>query len=183
MLILMRKFGIVIKLTINNNNITDNNINNDDNVENNISNNSLEIIFDQNDLQNYINVLLNIEWLFSSLVEIEVDFSSENLTESIINIYKYYLRKFSKLVHKDLKITTYAANSYNKRYLDPIQRSLFSHLNYNINEDSHSSDIFNSSMTSNNLSYTVSFNLNTSNNNLNNINSSNNNFVVIEEKG
>ena len=184
MLILMRKFGIVkkLKLTINNNNVTDNNTN-DDNVENNISNNSLEIIFDQNDLQNYINVLLNIEWLFSSLVEIEVDFSSENLTESIINIYKYYLRKFSKLVHKDLKITTYAANSYNKRYLDPIQRSLFSHLNYNINEDSHSSDIFNSSMTSNNLSYTVSFNLNTSNNNLNNINSSNNNFVVIEEKG
>ena len=185
MLILMRKFSIVkkLKLTINNNNFTDNNINNDDNIENNISNNSLEIIFDQNDLQNYINVLLNIEWLFSNLVEIEVDFSSEYLTESIINIYKHYLRKFSKLVHKDLKITTYTKNSYNKRYYEPNQRFLFSQLNYNINEDSHSSDIFNSSMTSNNLSYSPSFNLNNNNNNLNNLNSNNNNFVIIEEKG
>ena len=184
MLILMRKFNTVkkLKLTICNYNLPENNNNNDDGFENNNNNSSssAEIILDQNDLQNNICVLLNIDWLFESLVELEVDFSSENLTESIINIYKYYLRKFSKLVHKDLKITTYTVNSYNKRYYDPIQKSLFSQLNTHINEEEHSSDVFNSSMTSNNLTYSISFNIN--NNNLNILNSNNNNFVIMEEK-
>ena len=182
MLILMRKFNTVkkLKLIICNYNISENNNNNDDGFDFNNSSNNAEIILEQNDLQNNIYVLLNIDWLFESLVELEVDFSSENLTESIINIYKYYLRKFSKLVHKDLKITTYRVNSYNKRYYDPIQKSLFSQLNTHINEEEHSSDVFSSSMTSNNLSYSISFNLN--NNNLNNLNSNNNNFVIIEEK-
>ena len=182
MLILMRKFNTVkkLKLTICNYNYSETNNNNDDGFENNNSSNSNEVILDQNDLQNNIFVLLNIDWLFESLVELEVDFSSENLTESIIYIYKYYLRKFSKLVHKDLKITTYRVNSFNKRYYEPIQKSLFSQLNTHINEEEHSSDVFSSSMTSNNLNYSISFNLNV--NNLNNLNSSNNTFVIMEEK-
>ena len=179
MLILIRKFNMVrkIKFTINNNNnIIENNINNDEAIENNINNNSgnnAEII-EQNDLQNFIYVLLNLDWLFSSLVELEVDFSNDNLTESEINLYKYHLKKFSKLLHKDLKITTYSVNSYNKRFYDPIQKSLFSQVNIHNNEDDRSSDIFSSSMTSNNLNYNINFNQN------NNIN---NNFVIIEEKG
>ena len=116
------------------------------------------MILDQNDLQNNIFVLLNIEWLFYSIVELEVDFSSDSLTESEINLYKYSLRKFAKLVHKEIKITTYTVNSYSKRNYDPIQKSLFSQGNNHIFEDDHSSDVFSSSMTSNNLNYNISFN-------------------------
>ena len=179
MLILVRKFNIVrkLKISLNNNNIFDNNTNYDECLDININNNSSNSaeIIEQNDLQNFILVLLNIEWLFSSLVEIEVDFSNDNLTESEVNLYKYYLKKFSKLLHKDLKITTYSINSYNKRYYEPIQKSLFSQINTHINnEDDHSSDIFSSSLTSNTLNYNINFNQN---------NNSNNNFIIIEEIG
>ena len=183
MYILMRKFNIVkkLKLTINNNSSQENNSNNDDGFENNTNNNSsqsLEMILDQNDIQNNIFIFLNIDWLFSSLAELEIDFSSDSLTESIINLYQYYLRKFSKIVHKDLKITTYSVNSYNKRYYDPMQKSLFSQSNIHINDEDHSSDVFSSSMTSNTLNYSLSFGQN--NNNLSNTSS---NFIIIEEKG
>ena len=85
MLILIRKFNMVSKLKfiISPNNIQDNNINNDEAFDiNNINTNSStssEIILDQNDLQNYIYVLLNVEWLFPRAVELEVDFSSDSL--------------------------------------------------------------------------------------------------------
>ena len=180
LLILLRKFKMVrkLKLILCNNNTTENGINNEDNVENNTNNNSsnnLEIILDQNDLQNNIYVLLNIEWLFPSLVELEVDFSSDILTETEINLNKYFLKKFSKIFHKDLKITTYSVNSYNKRYYDPVQKSLFSQPN-NLNEEDHSSDVFSSSVTSNNLNYNFSFNQNSNNFN-------NNYFIIFEEHG
>ena len=183
MYILMRKFNIVkkLKLTINNNASTEINSNNDDNFENNTNNNSSqsgEMILDQNDIQNNIFILLNIEWLFPSLAELEIDFSSDSLTESIINLYQYYLRKFSKIVHKDLKITTYSVNSYSKRYYDSMVRSLFSQSNIHMNEEDHSSDVFSSSMTSNTLNYSISIGQN--NNNFLNTSS---NFIIIEEKG
>ena len=171
MLILIRKLHMVRKLKLSiNNDILDSNINNDDFIENNLNNNSNNNgeIIDQNDLQNNICVLLNIDWLFSSLLELEVDFSNGNLTESIVNLYKYYLLKFSKLLHKDIKITTYSANSYNKRYYDPIRRSLFSQVNTHNTEDDHSSDVFSSSLS--NLNYNFNF----IQNNLNN-----NNFIII----
>lgn len=182
MLILMRKFNMIkkLRLIIGNNNGVENNLNYEEGGENNINNNSsgsLEMILDQNDLQNNIFVLLNIEWLFYSIVELEVDFSSDSLTESEINLYKYSLRKFAKLVHKEIKITTYTVNSYSKRNYDPIQKSLFSQGNNHIFEDDHSSDVFSSSMTSNNLNYNISFNQ------TNIINNNNNSFIVIEEKG
>ena len=175
MLILIRKFNMItkIKFTLNNNTF-ENNINNDEGMENNIYNNinNSGEIFEQNDLQNIIYVLLNIDWLFANLCELEVDFSNDNLTESEINLYKYYLKKFSKLLHKDVKITTYNVNSYNKRYYDPIQKSLFSQVNTHNNDDD--SDKYSSSMTSNNLNYSISFNQ---------INNLNNNFIIVEEVG
>ena len=182
LLILMRKFNMIkkLRLIISNNNGDENILNYEEGGENNINNNSsssLEMILDQNDLQNYIFVLLNIKWLFYNIVELEVDFSSDSLTESEINLYKYSLGKFAKLVHKEIKITTYTVNSYSKRNYDPIQKSLFSQGNNHIFEDDHSSDVFSSSMTSNNLNYNISFNQ------TNIINNNNNSFTVIEEKG
>ena len=178
MLILIRKFYMIKVLRLIITNGTENNSNYEEggeNYTNNTSNASFEI--DQNDLQNHILVLLNIKWLFFSLVELEIDFSNSNLTESEINLYKYSLKKFAKLVHKEMKITTYSVNSYNKRNYESIQKSLFSQGNTHSNEDDYSSDVFSSSITSSSLNYSINFNQ--MNNNLNN----NNSFLVNEDKG
>jgi hypothetical protein len=163
MLILLRKFNIVknLKLTINNTNSEDY-LNCDNDNENN--NNSEEVILELSDLQNTIFVLLNLEWLFPNIVELEVDLSNENIKESEINLYKKSLKHFGKLLHKDIKISTYIGNTNNKGNYDSNQKSLFSQ-NIHLNEDDVSSDKFSSSMTSNTLNYSSSFNKNNLNNN------------------
>ena len=163
MLILLRKFNIVknLKLTINNTNSEDY-LNGDNDNENN--NNSEEVILELSDLQNTIFVLLNLEWLFPNIVELEVDLSNENIKESEINLYKKSLKHFGKLLHKDIKISTYIGNTNNKGNYDSNQKSLFSQ-NIHLNEDDVSSDKFSSSMTSNTLNYSSSFNKNNLNNN------------------
>jgi len=142
MLILMRKFNMInrLKFTIDNNNINRENYF-DDNIE---SGNS-EIVLDQNDLQNTIFVLYNLKWLFPSVLNLEIDLSNKNLMQHEITLYKKTIKKFGKLLHKDVKITTYISNSNNNYY--PI------------NEDS-SSDKFS------NLSQSASFSQANSNNNL-----------------
>jgi len=170
MLILLRKFNIVktLKLTINNN--SEENLNCENDTENN--NNYEEVVLEQNDLQNTIFVLFNLEWLFPNIVELEVDLSNENIMESEINLYKKSLKNFGKLLHKDIKISTYIGNSYNKKNNDPIQNSLFSQ-NTHINDDDISSDKFSSSMTSNTLNYSSSFNKINLNNNFIEVDSQN----------
>ena len=140
MLILIRKFNMVnrLKFTIDNNNINRENYF-DDNIE---SGNS-EIILDQNDLQNTIFVLY--KWLFPSVLNLEIDLSNKNLMQQEIMLFKKNIKKFGKLLHKDVKITTYISNSKSKYY--PI------------NED-NSSDKFS------NLSQSASFSQTNSNNNL-----------------
>ena len=142
MLILIRKFNMVnrLKFTIDNNNINRENFC-DDNIE---SANS-EIILDQNDLQNAIFVLYNLKWLFPSVLNLEIDLSNKNLMQQEIMLYKKNIKKFGKLLHKDVKITTYISKSNNNYY--PI------------NED-NSSDKFS------NLSQSASFSQTNSNNNL-----------------
>jgi len=151
MLILMRKFNIVktLRLTINN-----------DYNPNDIS----DIIFDENDLHNNILILLNLEWLFQSLVDLEVDLSNDNLIESEINLFSYKLAGFSKLINKEIKITTYQLNNplSHTNYFQP-QKSVFSQVyNNNIEDDDHSSEI-SSSIISTNQSLKSSFILNSIN--------------------
>lgn len=163
MLILLRKFHIVktLKLTINNT-ISEENLNYENDIENN--NNFDKVVLEQNDLENTVFVLLNIDWLFPNIVELEVDLSNENIMESEINLYKKSLKNFGKLLNKDIKISTYFTNSYNKRNYDPAQTALFSQSNH-MNEDDVSSDKFSSSMTSNTLSYSSFLNKSNLNNN------------------
>lgn len=141
MLILIRKFNMVnrLKFTIDNNNINRENF-----FDDNMSSNS-EIILDQNDLQNTIFVLYNLKWLFPSVLNLEIDLSNKNLMQQEIMLYKKNIKKFGKLLHKDVKITTYISNSKSNYY--PI------------NED-NSSDKFS------NLSQSASFSQTNSNNNL-----------------
>ena len=153
MLILMRKFNMVktLKLTINN-----------DYNPNDIS----DTIFDENDLHNNILFLLNLEWLFQSLVDLEVDLSNDNLIESEINLFSYKLVAFSKLIHKEIKVTTYQlSNPLNHTNFFQPQKSVFSQIyNNNLEDDDHSSDIYSSSIIStNNQSLKSSFLLNSIN--------------------
>ena len=153
MLILMRKFNIVktLKLTINN-----------DYNPNDIS----DSIFDENDLQNNILFLLNLEWLFQSLFDLEVDLSNDNLIESEINLFSYKFVGFSKLIHKEIKVTTYQlSNPLNHTNFFLPQKSVFSQIyNNNLEDDDHSSDKYSSSIVStNNQSLKSSFLLNSIN--------------------
>ena len=151
MLILMRKFSMVkkLKLTIN----KDYNSNNEEGIENSIFSNfnTFDAYIDQNDIQNNILILLNLDWLFQSLVDLEVDLSNDNLIESEINLYRYSLERFSKLIHKDIKITIYQNNPSNKKNYDSAVKSIFSQA-YLFEED-EINDKFSTSMMTSNLNY------------------------------
>jgi len=166
MIILMRKFNMVkkLKLTINN----DYNSNYEEGLEynNSMSLNNIDTVLDQNDLQNNILILLNLEWLFINLVELEVDLSNDNLIESEINLYNYSLTRFSDLIHKEIKITTYQNNPNYRRNNDLFQKSLFSQMYY-VDEDDQINDKLSSSITNTSLNY--SMHSNTTNPNISSI--------------
>ena len=93
MIILLRKFSMskTLRLTINSDYYTNNmeiSKTNDPTGANNI-----------NDLENNILILLNLDWLFPNLVELELDLSNINLIETQINIYKYSLDYYQIFVY------------------------------------------------------------------------------------
>ena len=144
MLILIRKFNMTktLKLTINSDYYS---------ISDDISkSNEHSYEKKKNDLENIILILFNLEWLFPSLVGLELDFSNSNLLESQINLYKYTLDVFSKLVNKDTKITTYQKFTYNnKRISEPLYKPNFSQFSY-IEESESSNDKTSTSNMSNN---------------------------------
>ena len=147
MLILIRKFNLTktLRLTINSDYYS---------ISDNFSK-SYEYSNDRkkNDLENIILILFNLDWLFPSLVGLELDFSNSDLLESQINLYKYTLDVFSKLVKKETKITTYPKFDYNnKRNSEPLYKSVFSQFSY-IDEVESSFDRMSTSNISNNHIY------------------------------
>ena len=163
MIILMRKFNMVKKLRLT--------INKDYNTNYNEENeNSQEYFIDHNDIKNNIIILLNLPWLFQSLVDLEVDLSNDNLIDSEINLYRYSLECFAKLIHKDIKITTYQNNPLYKRNYESAQKSIFSQ--YFLEDEEILFDKNSVSMLNNTLNYSIYPNLNKTfsidNNNRNN---------------
>ena len=122
MLILLRKFNLVknLRLSINNDYFS----NNDELSRSNEYLNKPK----KNELENIILILLNLDWLFPSLVGVELDLSNINIIESQIDLYKYTLNEFSKLINKEIKITSYQISNNNKRSTDSY-RSTFSQFN------------------------------------------------------
>lgn len=163
MLILIHKYNKVtkLKLTINN----DYNSSPEESIDRNSINNAKSFL-DQNDLQNNILVLLNLEWLFPNLVELEVDLSNKNIIESEILLYNYSLTCFSQLIHKDIKITTYQNNPLSKRKNNLFEKTSFSQMNEK-NQATDKFSKFSASMNNNNLNYSLysnSQNINENNN-------------------
>ena len=174
MLILMRKFSMVkkLKLTINKDYIS--NSISEEGLDNISYANNIDINIEQSDIQNNILILLNLDWLFQSLVDLEVDLSNDYIIESQINLYRNILERFAKYIHKDIKITTYKNNALNKRNYDISQKSIFSQL-YHLEDDDMTNDKFSKSMmtSSSNLNYSIYSNTNNNINNNININDDN----------
>ena len=120
MIILLRKFSMVktLRLSINNDYFS----NNEEFSRSNEYFNKPK----KNELENIILILFNVEWLFPSLVGLELDLSNINITESQIDLYKYTLDEFSKLINKEVKITSYQISNNNKRSNDSLYKSTFS---------------------------------------------------------
>ena len=144
MLILRRKFQTVkkMKLIISNdyhgrnrsnynmfssnsyNSSADNNMNNSSN--DNINNPLNEYILKKKDLDNNIFVLLNLNWIFPELIEIEIDFSDENITKDQINLYKSKLKLLAKIFKRNLKSTNYPTEIIKEEInFDPLRGSIF----------------------------------------------------------
>ena len=152
-LILKRKFQTIkkIKLMISNSvsrskkNIFDSESFSDkDNSFINVSfsSNLSEINLKQKDIQNIIFVLLNLNWLFFNIIEIDLDLSNDNIIKEQILLYKSSLKHFSKLLKRNIKNTDYSQNKIKKINYDPLHGSIFENyvqLDEDEDEDSYSS--------------------------------------------
>ena len=136
MLILKRKFHTIkkLKLIVSNSrskkekNIFDSDSFSDkDNSFFNLSfsSNLSEKNLKQKDVQNNIYVLLNLNWLFPHLIEIEIDLSNDNIVKDQISVYNSGLKYFSKLLRRNLKNTDYSQNKIKKINYDPLHGSIF----------------------------------------------------------
>ena len=89
------------------------------------SSNVSEINLKQKDIQNVIFVLLNLNWLFFNIIEIELDLSNDNIIKEQILLYKSNLKYFSKLLKRNIKNTDYSQNKIKKINYDPLHGSIF----------------------------------------------------------
>ena len=103
---------------------------NTNNVHNNIGNirNSVMLndnLLERKDIKNNIFVLLNLDWLFPYLFEIEVDLTNENILRDQIILQNREAEYFAKKVKKSLKKTNYQSGIYKKRIFDIYKKSIF----------------------------------------------------------
>ena len=196
MLILRRKFQTIkkIKLIIDNNyNYHVKNKSNNNRLsshsyisnENNNSNGSLkdgheienleENTIKKKDIDNNIFVLLNLNWLFPQLIEIEMDFSNEDLMKDQISVYKLGLISLSNILKRSLKKTNYHSDIVKEKInYDPLRGSIFpNYTKFNEEEEENSEEESISS-----LSLEISEYKEDDNNN--NINENNNNNIINE---
>ena len=191
MLILIRKFNYIKKLRL----VLNTETNSDEGDSNYRNSNttyynsiiSSDSILEKNDIENFILVFLNLEWLFPNLKEIDSDLTSDELTEYLIeNVYSFDLKIFSDVFNRDNnKLGILPINSQKKRIYDPVQKSLFSiksSIINNINSEDHSSDKFSSSMTSNNINHSMNLSQTNNMNQASTSNIINSSFQSQEEK-
>ena len=86
---------------------------------------------DADDIQNNIFVLLNLEWLFSNLLAVEVDLSNDDLLSQQIEIYSFGLNELKEFSNKNFKILTFNSEKSKKFFYDPQQFSNFDVSNNN----------------------------------------------------
>ena len=134
MLILKRKFLTIKKLKLmisdakQKKHIFDTDSSDDKNnsyVNISFSSNISETNLKAKDVQNIIFVLLNLDWLFPTIIEIEIDLSNDNIIKDQISLYKSSLKYFSKILKRSIKNTDYSQNKIKKINYDPLHASIF----------------------------------------------------------
>ena len=126
------------------NSSADNNFMNNSSIDNNSYNPFNECILKKKDLENNIFILLNLNWIFPQLIEIEIDFSDENITKEQINLYKSKLKVLSKILKRSLKSTNYPTEIIKEKInFDPLRGSIFPNY-FQKKEDEPSDDLSNS---------------------------------------
>ena len=126
MKLLIKKFTTVNKIKL---------ILNDDNYNKNCLNNNFNL--DSNDIQNYILVLFNLNWLFQNLLELEVDLSNENLLKEQIDIQYNNLEILSDLLNKDIKLSVHHFGIYKNIIYNPYQLSNFYSSSVQVKEEDY----------------------------------------------
>ena len=96
-------------------------------LKRNISNNEL-LLFEQNDIINYIFILFNLKWLFPFLIEIELDLTNESILKDQIILNNDKFRNFMKKANRNKKITNYQSE-YKKKEFDLNKKSIFNEQN------------------------------------------------------
>ena len=98
----------------------------------------IENDIDEEIIRNNIFILLNNEWLFQNLMEIEIDLSNEEIYKDYYNLYNEELINLGNSSKKLIKNTNYSGYYNNKRIFDPIHE-----LNFKEEEDeNNNSDSF-----------------------------------------
>ena len=97
-------------------------------LKNNINNNNEILLLEQKDLLYNMFILLNLQWLFRFLFEIELDLTNEKILKGeMIQISDIYDR-FLKITKRNKK-ATYYQNEYKKREFDIYKKSIFNENN------------------------------------------------------
>ena len=76
----------------------------------NIIRGNIETAKRKKDVDNIIFILLNLNWLFPHLIEIDIDLSNDNIIRDQMSIYKSGPKYFSKILKRSPKQTNYSSN-------------------------------------------------------------------------
>ena len=93
--------------------------------ENKSQNKLEELNLDRNDIQNFIIILYNSEWLFQNLLEIEIDLSNDSLLRNQYLIQSKSLKMFSELLKKEIELPVYHFGLNKNILFNPYQLSNF----------------------------------------------------------
>ena len=148
LMILKRKFQTVkkLRLVISNHNSKGKNIfdsssfNDKETSYRNMSfsSNKSETNFKKKDVDNIIFILLNLNWLFPHLIEIDIDLSNDNIIRDQMSIYKSGPKYFSKILKRSPKQTNYSSN-FKKVNHNHMEESIFqNYFQSTDNEDQNS---------------------------------------------
>ena len=84
---------------------------------------NIDNLLSKKDLENNIFVLLNLNWLFPQLLELEVDLSDKEIIRDQIKMNNGELLKFSNVIKRAIKQTYYVPEISKVKIYDPFQTS------------------------------------------------------------
>ena len=129
---------------------------------------TLENDISKETIRNNIFILLNAEWLFQNVIDIDINLSNEEMYKDYFTLYNEELIRLSNKSKKIIKNTNYSGFNYNKRIFDPIHEIQFKedeNDEYNCDNENDKEDFNTESLDDNTFSLAINeFNLDNENN-------------------